>query len=520
MKASSERNPERELDASRTFTMDNKTTLTRLIQARYPIVYVVSHEEGRVLSTIGEVAEDRKMKLSTWSIASGLTGNEEKTKDPMAVLEAIQKKGDDEDARNLFVLKDFHPYIDKAPITRQLRELAELARSRVITIVITAPVQSIPVELQKSIYVMDWNLPGQDEIREVAKAIESQLPKNLKKAELDAVTRAAAGLTLGEVENVFARSAVTHGRLDPKEVSAEKQQLIRKSGMLEFISSDKSLVDSVGGHMALKDWCNKRGNAFSEKARAYGLPLPKGVLFVGPPGSGKSLISKSVGNAWNMPTLRLDMGKVYGGLVGSSEENIRNVIKIAEACAPCVLWIDEIEKGISGQGSGSSDGGTSSRVFGTFLTWMQEKTSPVFVVATANDVTQLPPELLRKGRFDEMFFCDLPTESEREQIFNIHIQKKDRKPKRFNVKQLVTESDGFTGAEIEEAITSAMFDAFDKGEEVQTDDVRVALAETTPLSRTTQEKIEKLRDWAKTRCRSTRETRNPKAVLDRKIEMS
>jgi SpoVK/Ycf46/Vps4 family AAA+-type ATPase len=502
--------------------MDNKTTLQRLIQARYPIVYVVSHEEARVLATLDEVASDRKMKIHSWSIASGLSteADGDKTKDPMAVLETIAKKCEDEDARNLFILNDFHPYIDKAPITRQLRELAELARSRYVTIVITAPVQTIPVELQKSIYVMDWDLPGQDEIREVAKAIEAQLPKSLKKAELDAVTRAAAGLTLGEVENVFARSAVTHGRLDPKEVSAEKQQLIRKSGMLEFISSDETLVNSVGGHIALKEWANKRGNAFSEKARAYGLPLPKGVLFVGPPGSGKSLISKSIGNAWNMPTLRLDMGKVYGGLVGSSEENIRNVIKIAEACAPCVLWIDEIEKGMSGQGGGSSDGGTSSRVFGTFITWMQEKTSPVFVVATANDVTQLPPELLRKGRFDEMFFCDLPNEREREQIFSIHLHKKNRKPKRFHVETLVKESDGFTGAEIEEAIVSAMFDAFDKGEEVQTDDIRAALAETVPLSQTANEKIEKLRDWAKTRCRSTREVRNPQANLARKIELS
>ena len=504
--------------------MDNKTTLNRLIQARYPIVYVVSHEEPRVLDTLGEVAKDRKMQLSTWSIASGLSGatpdSSGKDKDPMGVLEIIKDKSEDAEKRSLYVLQDFHPYIDKAPITRQLRELAELARSRVMTIVIVAPVQTIPVELQKSIYVMDWDLPGQEEIKEVALAIQGQLSKKISKEDLAAITRAAAGLTLGEVENVFARSAVTHGRLDTKEVAAEKQQLIRKSGMLEFISTDEDLKSDVGGHYALKDWCAKRGNAFSEKARAYGLPLPKGVLFVGPPGSGKSLISKSVGNAWNMPTLRLDMGKVYGGLVGSSEENIRNVIKIAEACAPCVLWIDEIEKGMSGAGGGSSDGGTSSRVFGTFITWMQEKTSPVFVVATANDVTQLPPELLRKGRFDEMFFCDMPNKREREDIFKIHLLKKDRKPKRFHVEQMADASEGFTGAEIQEAIVSGMFDAFDRGDEVTTDDILGAVGATTPISVTAGEKINKLREWAKTRCRSTRDVQDSRKTLKRKIEMS
>lgn len=505
--------------------MDNKTTLQRLIQARYPIVYVVSHEEPRVLATLNEVAKDRKMQLSTWSIASGLAGltadTSGKDKDPMGVLEIIRDKSQDLEKRSLYVLQDFHPYIDKAPITRQLRELAELARSRVMTIVITAPVQVIPVELQKSIYVMDWDLPGQAEIEEVALAIQTQLPEKLNKEEMAAITRAAAGLTLGEVENVFARSAVTHSRLDAKEVADEKQQLIRKSGMLEFIHTDGDLKSDVGGHYVLKEWCNKRGNAFSDKARAYGLPLPKGVLFVGPPGSGKSLISKSVGNAWNMPTLRLDMGKVYGGLVGSSEENIRNVIKIAEACAPCVLWIDEIEKGMSGAASGgASDGGTSSRVFGSFITWMQEKTSPVFVVATANDVTQLPPELLRKGRFDEMFFCDLPNQREREDIFRIHLIKKDRKPKGFNVDILAAATEGFTGAEIEEAIVSGMFDAFDRGDEVQTDDIKSAIAVTTPLSATAADKIDKLRDWAKTRCRSTRDVQDPRKVLARKIEMA
>lgn len=502
--------------------MDNKTTLQRLIQARYPIIYIVSHEEARVLATLGEVAKQREMELSTWSIASGLSGINSpghELKDPMGVLETIRKKSHNEETRALYVLKDFHPYIDEAPITRQLRELAELARSRVMSIVIIAPVQTVPVELQKIVYVMDWDLPSQDEIRVVAKAIEKQLPTKLTKNELDAVTRAAAGLTLGEIENVFARSAVTHGILDVKEIGAEKQQLIRKSGMLEFIPADTSLVESVGGHMALKGWANKRANAFSAKARKYGLPLPKGAMFVGPPGSGKSLISKSIGAGWNMPTLRLDMGKVYGGLVGSSEENIRNVIKIAEACAPCVLWIDEIEKGMSGS-SGAGDSGTSSRVFGTFLTWMQEKTSPVFVVATANDVTRLPPELLRKGRFDEMFFCDLPNAREREQIFNIHLVKKGRKPKRFHLDTLVKESDTYTGAEIEEAITSAMFDAFDQDREVETDDIRAALAMTVPLSKTAEDKITKLQDWGKTHCRSTRDVQKPREELARKIELT
>ena len=500
--------------------MDNQATIQRLIQARYPIIYVVSHEENRILATLADVAKNRKMKLKTWSVSEGLSDSNDKgSKDPLGVFETINKEMEDKDARTLYVLRDFHPYIDKPMITRPLRELANLARSRVMSIVIISPVQNIPVELQKIVYVMDWDLPGQDEIRKVAMDIDGQLPNKLSDDELNTISRAAAGLTLEEVENVFARSAVTHGRLDTKEITAEKQQLIRKSGMLEFISSDDSLEDHVGGHPALKYWCRKRGNAFSDKARAYGLPLPKGVLFVGPPGSGKSLISKSVGNAWGMPTLRLDMGKVYGGLVGSSEENIRNVIKIAEACAPCVLWIDEIEKGMGGA-SGAGDSGTSSRVFATFLTWMQEKTSAVFVVATANDVSRLPPELLRKGRFDEMFFCDMPDHEERGDIFHIHLSKKGRDSSKFNLTKLAEDSDGYTGAEIEEAVISGMFEAFDRGEEVNTGDILAALAVATPMSKTAAEKIEKLREWAKTRCRSTRIAHNPKEILRRKIELS
>ena len=252
----------------------------------------------------------------------------------------------------------------------------------------------------------------------------------------------------------------------------------------------------------MKDWLKKRQQAFTARAREYGLPLPKGILLIGIPGTGKSLTAKCVGSMWQMPLLRLDVGKIFGGLVGSSEENIRKVIKTAEAIAPAILWLDELEKGFSGTGSSNmSDGGTTSRVFGTFITWLQEKTTPVFVIATANNVQQLPPELLRKGRFDEIFFCDLPQREERKQIIGIHLAKKKRSPENFDLDKIADATPDFSGAEIETAVVAAMYDAFDAESEVSTERLLQSVSEIVPLSVTMREVIESMRDWARTRAR-------------------
>jgi SpoVK/Ycf46/Vps4 family AAA+-type ATPase len=284
-------------------------------------------------------------------------------------------------------------------------------------------------------------------------------------------------------------------------VFAEKQQIIRKSGLLEYYATEESF-QHVGGMGILKNWLDKRSIAFSREARDFGLPPPKGILLLGVQGCGKSLCAKAVSSLWQLPLLRFDMGRMFGSLVGSSEENVRKAIAVAESVAPAILWVDEIDKAFAGsQGSGSTDGGTTARVFGTFLTWLSEKTAPVFVVATANDISQLPPELMRKGRLDEIFFVDLPAETERAQIFNIHLSRRGRPPAGFRIPDLVAASPEFSGAEIEQAIISALYDAFAEGRDLATEHILEALGQTVPLSKTMDEQLRRLRTWAEGRAR-------------------
>jgi SpoVK/Ycf46/Vps4 family AAA+-type ATPase len=286
------------------------------------------------------------------------------------------------------------------------------------------------------------------------------------------------------------------------EVFAEKQQIIRKSGLLEYYSTDETFAH-VGGLSVLKDWLQKRALALTDQARAFGLPAPKGILLLGVQGCGKSLCAKAVSSLWQLPLLRFDVGRMFGSLVGSSEENVRKAIAVAESVAPAILWVDEIDKAFAGsQGSAMTDGGTTARVFGTFLTWLSEKTAPVFVVTTANDISQLPPELMRKGRLDEIFYVDLPSEAERAEIFRIHLAKRGRDPEKFDIPALVERSAGFSGAEIEQAVISALYDAFYTRTELSTELVREALRQTVPLSKTMDEQISRLRSWAEGRARN------------------
>jgi SpoVK/Ycf46/Vps4 family AAA+-type ATPase len=313
--------------------------------------------------------------------------------------------------------------------------------------------------------------------------------------------KSAQGLILDEIEAVFARSLVEHKRFDLNAILEEKQQIIRKSGLLEYYAPDSNLM-GVGGMELLKDWLAKRQKSFTDAAREYGLPAPKGILLLGVQGCGKSLTAKAVGAQWNLPLLKLDVGRIFGSLVGQSEENIRKAIKVAESVAPCILWADELEKGFAGMsGSGVSDSGTTARVFSTFLTWMQEKTAPVFLIATANDVQVLPPEMLRKGRFDEIFFVDLPDGPEREEIFTIHLKKRKRDLGKFKLKALSKATEGFSGAEIEQVIVGAMFVAFDAGREVAQKDILDEAKAVVPLSVMMREEIEELRTWAEMRTR-------------------
>jgi SpoVK/Ycf46/Vps4 family AAA+-type ATPase len=325
----------------------------------------------------------------------------------------------------------------------------------------------------------------------------------------------AKGLTAMEAELAFAKAAAEKGQLTENEIdiiNAEKRQIIRKSGILEFFQPSESMA-KVGGLDELKEWFEQRGDAFSDEATEFGLEPPKGVLLLGIPGCGKSLTAKASAALWRFPLLRFDLGKVFGGIVGESERNIREALRVAEAVAPCILWIDEIEKGLSGsQSSGQTDGGVSARVFGTFLTWMQEKTAPVFVLATSNNIEQLPPEMLRKGRFDEIFFCDLPSSSVREDIFDIHLSTHNSDIiGEFNLAELAKAAPMFSGAEIEQVVKDGMFTAFnDDGRRLTQSDVITAIQATYPLAKTMRESISKMREWASARARmaSSGETEN------------
>ena len=407
-----------------------------------------------------------------------------------------------------------------APLCRQpdLKDALVQAKTRGICIVILGCRNTLPEELKWEFVVIDFALPGKDDLGAVLDGIcDSAKLKKSKCAKRDAILDAASGLTCFEAENAFALSIVSSKTVKADAVASEKANTIKQNGILEVIETSQSL-DDIGGLDQLKDWLLKRRDAFSPEARKYGLPSPKGLLIAGIPGTGKSLTAKATATVFGRPLLKLDAGRLFGSLVGQSEANLRQVLQTAESIAPCVLWIDEIEKGFAGtKSSGSTDGGTGSRVFGSFISWMQEKTAPVFVVATANDISSLPPELLRKGRWDELFFTDLPDAGERAKIWEIQIAKHNRKPEMFNTEGLAIASDGYTGAEIEQAVVDAMYLAFYEQREPKTGDMLAAVAETVPLSKLMSEQIAALRKWSKGRCRSAQAGGISEAGKGRKI---
>ena len=487
-----------------------------LIRARYPVIYVVSWEEGRVVRHMERIAARRKKSLYLWSVTNGLrqagtrVARSKGLSDPIDALDTVLEHKE----AAIYLFQDFHAFLEPTacnrPVIRKLREVAMALTDSYKTLVICAPVLQMARELEKDVTVHDYPLPGAEEIDALLKKIcedvaeHSDVQVDLDARGRESLVTAAGGLTLQEAENVFAKTIVTDGRLSGDDVStvfAEKQQIIRKSGLLEYYDAASELGE-VGGMDQLKEWLQRRSLAFSERAKRFGLPAPKGVLLVGVQGCGKSLCAKAVSREWNMPLLRFDVGRMFSSLVGSSEENIRRAIAVAESIAPAVMWVDEIDKAFAGMsGSAGTDGGTTARVMSTFLTWLSEKQKPVFVLATANDISQLPPELLRKGRLDEIFFVDLPAATERRAILEIHLRKRGRDPGAFALDELAAAAEGFSGAEIEQAIISALYDAFYTGRDLRTEDVLRSIGETVPLSRTMSEKIASLRSWADGRAR-------------------
>ena len=504
-------------------TMTSSREIEDLIRARYSLIYVVSAEEERVERALRDIGQRRSRKVLGWSCTKGLEaldGTESfgDIKDPLRALEFIGKYEDDA----VFVMRDFHPYLQDPTVTRRLRDLNrefKIGTSYRRNIVLLSGILKIPQEIEKDMAVVDFEMPGRPELEGVIEKLLASLPetigarlryegardddgRRLVRDERNRIIDAALGLTEEEAENVFAKSLIRTRDFDIDTIVDEKKHIIRKSGILEFYETQLDM-SSVGGLEVLKDWFGKRQRAFSEEARDFGLPMPKGILLLGIPGCGKSLTAKAIGHQWQVPLLRLDVGKVFAGLVGQSEENMRRAIKTAEAVAPCILWLDELEKGFSGtQSSGQTDGGTSSRVFASFITWLQEKTSSVFVIATANNVHMLPPELLRKGRFDEIFFVDLPSPDERGKITKIHIDKKKRDSSAFDIEKVVAATQGFSGSEIEQVVVSALYDAFEDSSDIDTERLVKSATEIIPLSYTMKEAIDAMREWSKSRARA------------------
>ncbi len=492
--------------------------LSSLIRARYPLLHVETFEEGRCLALVTAVCEARSSKCYVWSRTEGVLHSGKvvaDVKDPARVLEWFEQINE----KAVLLLKDFHPYFKDPGIVRKIKDLGQKFKRVSQNLIFVSSVQQVPVELSKDMVLLEMPLPERDEIEVLLDQAISCLEDSKKPVaeEREALIEGASGLTAEEIENVLAKSIVSQGRIESTLVQSEKQQIVKKSGLLEFIAIND--VAPIGGLHSLRAWLRTRRQGFGAAAREIGLPLPKGLLLVGVPGCGKSLTAMAVGREWKMPLLRLDIGRLFGGLVGSSESNVRRAVATCEAVAPCVLWIDEIEKGLSGsQSGGSSDGGTASRVFGTLLTWMQEKRSAVFVLATANDISQLPPEFLRKGRFDEIFFVDLPTASERKEIFDIHLDRYKWSPAGWNADDLVESTQGFSGAEIEQAVVSARYAAFAEEQEFSQDHILTAIRETVPLSKTMADRLDGLRSWAKFRARPASlvaEAAGPVQFLDR-----
>lgn len=498
-----------------------------LLKARFPILYIESFEEARVLEEIRSFLEKPESlrtprQLIEWSATTGLVGADGKTSantsNPAEALAQAQVAKEP----TVFVFKDLHAYFGEQGrpadqmVIRRLRDIANSFKNgaELLTLVIIAPVLRLPVELEKEITVVEFPLPTEQEILGVlAEMVDANKESGRISIEIgdegrEKFAKAALGLTLNEAENAFARAMVNDGKLTDDDLDVvldEKRQTIRKSGILEFINVDVELED-IGGLQNLKRWLLKRNNSWLDQAKKYGLPAPKGILITGVPGCGKSLTAKAIAAAWGLPLLRMDIGKIFAGLVGSSEQNMRTAIRTAEAIAPCVLWIDEIEKGFAGA-SGSGDSGTSSRVFGSFLTWMQEKSAPVFVIATANNIDKLPPEFLRKGRFDEIFFVDLPTTPERKVIWDLHLKKRlksadvlgDLKLDDAFSASLADASEGYSGAEIEQVVVAGLFEAFAESRAITASDLTKSLANMVPLSVTQAEAIQTIRDWANVR---------------------
>jgi len=503
------------------------------IEARYPILWLVSFEERRVERIVESLSDSMKLNFWSWSVSRGLYGGEKKKREPMGrekILSVIEEKiTKGENVNNLFLCKDIASYFNSHEFLRKFRDLPAIIDERhtVNTVCILSPTLSeIPPELEEDIVVLELSLPDYDEIADmVSRTYGHLIPASWHASTRSILYKSLQGLSMDNIRRVIRKAiSLNNGFLNENCISYiqdEKQQIIKKQKILDYYPH-KETIENIGGLSEIKKWFVEREHVFRlsrDKISTLGLDIPKGLLLIGVPGSGKSLCCKALAGIWNLPLLRLDVGRLFGSTVGESEKNIRRCIQLAEAVSPCILWIDEIDKAFGGVGGYQGDSGTQLRVFGTFITWLQEKEHPVFVISTANEPRNLPPELWRKGRYDEVFFVDLPSQEEREEIYRIHLERRVQNLSRLDVRELSQNSQGFTGAEIEQAVKDAVVTTFNNLHEEhagrQIDEVIEGLLSLdvtqecllrsirliTPLSVLKKEEIDELRAWSHQRAR-------------------
>lgn len=475
--------------------------LALFLKARYPVIYINTIEEDRVEYIIRKnVKTNLNRSIYSWDFVDGYRNNPNNEgfakRNPLQALELVERLNSETPA--LFLLKDFNRFLTDLSISRKLRNLSRILKLQPKTIIIIGSELSIPKELQDLITVLQFQLPLEDEIHQELTRLVTSLNIKVDSELFENLTRACQGLSLERIRRVLSKIIATYKTIDRNSIGvllSEKKQIISQTEILEYCSVNEKITN-LGGLTNLKDWLNKRKTAFSIQAANYGLPTPRGLLLIGIQGTGKSLTAKAIANDWQLPLLKLDVGKLFGGIVGESESRLRQMINVAETISPCILWIDEIDKAFTNTES-KGDSGTSNRVLATFISWLSEKTKPVFVISTANNIDLLPLEIIRKGRFDEIFFLDLPKLSEREEIFKIHLQEfRPESWKSFDYPKLAQLSESFSGAEIRQSIIEGMYQAFYEKREVTTDDICFALKEFIPLANLETSQMAKLQSWA------------------------
>ena len=479
------------------------------LQANYPLIFVTTFEEERWEQELANVVMDVQRGLVSWSATEGfkapLDENAEIIRDPFQVLCEIERYPDE----HVFLIKDFHPYLLDPLIIRKLRDMVATLPADHKTLILMSPEVVIPSALQRDSLMIELPLPDIDDLHEVLKEVLRQIAREtgrqlaINDEERERLLKTLVGLTAREVRQALLRSLQPRSQLDDAvfaELVSEKRNLLQGSDLLEFFDLSDGIKD-IGGLEGLKDWLKSRASAYSHKARKAGLPLPKGVLLLGVQGCGKSLTARAAARLLSFPLVRLDFASVLSGERGSSEKNLREVLRTIETVSPTVLWLDEVEKAFSGVSAEGGGDGTLTRLFGTFLTWLQDHGKAIFTIATANSVTTLPPEMLRRGRFDELFFINLPNYHERKDILRIHLTKRGLKPESYDIDELSDKTEGYSGAELEQVVISAVFDAYTTGRKVTQQDLLNSQEMTVPLSVTMEEKIFELREWARTRCR-------------------